>query len=193
MQLLFSVPLLALLPAHLLLPESARWLLANGRAEEASSIVRRIAETNGRSLAPDWSLVPPAPSQVRIFWLIELKTKQLLQATGARPPPSFLQLFTHPNLRRKTLICYYLWFSTALIYYGLTLNSNTLGTELFTTFSIGKLLEFPSITLVIFLLLRAGRRVTLLGFYTLGGLALLLTTIVCGVWPVLGPPVIVPH
>jgi len=169
LQLLFSVPLLALLPAHLLLPESARWLLANGRAEEASNIVRRIAETNGRSLAPDWSLVPPAPSQ----------------ATGARPPPSFLQLFTHPNLRRKTLICYYLWFSTALIYYGLTLNSNTLGTELFTTFSIGKLLEFPSITLVIFLLLRAGRRVTLLGFYTLGGLALLLTTIVCGVWPVL--------
>ena len=43
-----------------------------------------------------------------------------------------------PNLRKKTLICYYLWFSTALIYYGLTLNSNTLGTDLFLTFSIGK-------------------------------------------------------
>ena len=31
-----------------------------------------------------------------------------------------------------------MWFSTATIYYGLTLNSNTLGTDLFTTFSIGK-------------------------------------------------------
>ena len=45
-----------------------------------------------------------------------------------------------PNLRKKTLICYYLWFSTALIYYGLTLNSNTLGTDLFLTFSIGKVM-----------------------------------------------------
>ena len=84
---------------------------------------------------------------------------------GEKSSFTFLQLFVWPNLRKKTLICYYLWFSTAFIYYGLTLNSNTLGTELFTTFSIGKLLEFPSITLVIFLLLKTGRRLTLILFY----------------------------
>ena len=56
-----------------------------------------------------------------------------------------MQLFLWPNLRKKTLICYYLWFSTALIYYGLTLNSNTLGTELFTTFSIGKVTRHVAI------------------------------------------------
>ena len=37
------------------------------------------------------------------------------------------------------------------------------------------MLEFPSITLVIFLLLKAGRRVTMMIFYTLGGLCLTLT------------------
>ena len=63
------------------------------------------------------------------------------------------------------------YFSTALIYYGLTLNSNDLGTELFTTFSIGKSLEFPSITLVIFLLLKTGRRITLILFYGYRGIA----------------------
>ena len=62
-----------------------------------------------------------------------------VRPTGGGPRQhGFVQLFLWPNLRKKTLICYYLWFSTALIYYGLTLNSNTLGTELFTTFSIGK-------------------------------------------------------
>ena len=100
---------------------------------------------------------------------------------------SFFQIFSLPNMCKKTFICYYLWFSTALIYYGLTLNSNTLSTDLFTTFTIGKVgkcqvvtcpqaLEFPSITLVIFLLLKTGRRITLIIFYSLAGVSLILFT-----------------
>ena len=148
LQLLFSLPLIVLLPAYWFLPESSRWLLANGRREEAEEIIKRIAKYNGRTLPPSWQLRPPPPS--------------VSQGRSSLP---FLQLFMWPNLRKKTLICYYLWFSTALIYYGLTLNSNDLGTDLFTTFSIGKSLEFPSITLVIFLLLKTGRRITLILFY----------------------------
>jgi hypothetical protein len=50
----------------------------------------------------------------------------------------FLELFKTPNLRKKTFIVYYLWFTTSLVYYGLTLNSNDFGASLFTYFSIGK-------------------------------------------------------
>ena len=148
LQLLFSLPLVLLISAHWYLPESSRWLLANGRREEAEEIIRQIAEYNGRTLPRTFRLIPPPR-----------------RPAGEKSSFTFFQLFLWPNLRKKTLICYYLWFSTALIYYGLTLNSNTLGTELFTTFSIGKLLEFPSITLVIFLLLKTGRRLTLIMFY----------------------------
>lgn len=66
-----------------------------------------------------------------------LKIVTFLSVEG-KESHGFIELFKWPNLRKKTLICYYLWFSTALIYYGLTLNSNTLGTDLFLTFSIGK-------------------------------------------------------
>ena len=81
---------------------------------------------NGRDLPASFRLKPPATKDT---------------GTGPKQRGSslgFLQLFMWPNLRKKTLILYYMWFSTALIYYGLTLNSNTLGTDLFTTFSIGK-------------------------------------------------------
>lgn len=111
-------------------------------------MIRSIAKVNGKQLPSSFRLTPP------------VKSTKVDQSS-----PGFFQLFLWPNLRKKTLICYYLWFSTALIYYGLTLNSNTLGTELFTTFSIGKLLEFPSITIVIILLLKTGRRITLILFY----------------------------
>ena len=86
----------------------------------------------------DWSR-PRRPSREVSLWFSSKKTwtfEPLLAETKERH--GFIQLFMWPNLRKKTLICYYLWFSTALIYYGLTLNSNTLGTDLFLTFSIGK-------------------------------------------------------
>ena len=50
----------------------------------------------------------------------------------------FLELFKSPNLRKKTVITYYLWFATSLVYYGLTLNSNSDGASLFVYFSVGK-------------------------------------------------------
>jgi len=161
LQLLFSVPLIVLVGAFWYLPESARWLLANGRVEEAEKIVREIALVNGKDLPASFRLKPPTTK--------DTGPKQRGSSLG------FLQLFMWPNMRKKTLICYYMWFSTALIYYGLTLNSNSLGTDLFTTFCIGKLLEFPSITLVICLLLKTGRRSTMMLFYWLGGISLTLT------------------
>lgn len=160
LQLLFSLPLIVLIGAYWYIPESSRWLLANGRRVEAEEIIRHIASVNGKTLPQTFRLAPP---------------KETAKRTEGREHHGFIQLFMWPTLRKKTLICYYLWFSTALIYYGLTLNSNTLGTDLFLTFSIGKLLEFPSITIVIFLLLKTGRRITLILFYSLAGISLCLT------------------
>ena len=52
----------------------------------------------------------------------------------------FTELFKTPNLRKKTLIIYYMWFSTSMVYYGLTLNSNSQETQysLFINYSLGK-------------------------------------------------------
>ena len=39
---------------------------------------------------------------------------------------TFLDLFKTPNLRKNTLIQYFNWFTTTFVYYGLTLNADTL-------------------------------------------------------------------
>ena len=54
----------------------------------------------------------------------------------------------NPNIHRLKILKSQLLvklecFSTALIYYGLTLNSNTLSTDLFTTFTIGETKLIP--------------------------------------------------
>ena len=98
-----------------------RWLLAQGRTEEAKSILRKIADFNKKSLDVNFQLSPP-PKQ---------------GSGGGRGILGFLELFKTPNLRMKTLIIYYLWFSTSMVYYGLTLNSNNVG-NYFVTYSVGK-------------------------------------------------------
>jgi len=159
LQLIFSLPCLVLLIAHLYIPESPRWLLSKGRKQEAEEQCRMIARANGRELDESFELV----------------VKQCEKTKHNNTLATFFQLFRSRNLRLKTLICYYTWFATALVYYGLTLNSNGLGASVFVYMSIGKLLEFPAITIVIFLLLHSGRRITLIIFYSICGISLILT------------------
>ena len=101
-----------------------RWLLAQGRLEEAENIVRKIAKYNGNPLPSDFHLTTP-PSD-----------DQQAKTTGGIF--TFLNLFKTPNMRMKTLIIYYCWFTTAMIYYGLTLNSNNVGGSLFQIYCFGK-------------------------------------------------------
>eukprot|EP00088_Acartia_fossae_P014886 TRINITY_DN18038_c0_g1_i1.p1 TRINITY_DN18038_c0_g1~~TRINITY_DN18038_c0_g1_i1.p1 ORF type:complete len:399 (-),score=52.45 TRINITY_DN18038_c0_g1_i1:31-1227(-) len=162
LQLIFSLPCILLVAAYFYFPESARWLLANGKKEEAEKLCKEIARENGCELGDNFKLV------------VKHKGKNQ-EGTGYL---GFLQLFKYPHLRLKTIISYYLWFSTALIYYGLTLNSNNLGASLFVYQAVGKALEFPGITLVIFMLLKTGRRLTLMIYYTFGGICLILTMFV---------------
>eukprot|EP00069_Balaena_mysticetus_P009643 bmy_20316T0 len=79
------------------LPETARWLLTRGRVEEAKQPIQRVASVNKRKLSPEL----------------------LSQKTG--PTGNALDLFRHPQLRKVTLILFYVWFVDSLEYFGLGL------------------------------------------------------------------------
>ena len=134
-QLIFSVPLVLLYSAYWVFPESSRWLLANGRVEEAEDIVREIARCGmfwNKCLIISIRFLNVSQGQMVEFYRPSGDSCRLLRAAAAKvstlkksrridifdnnffaeggSATSFFRLFTLPNMRRKTFICYYLWF-----------------------------------------------------------------------------------
>ena len=76
-------------------PESPRYLLINGRADEARAVLQNVARTNGKNLE-----------------IGELRAEQV----GAKPG---LGAIWQPTLLRKTLMLLLMWFVLSLGYYGI--------------------------------------------------------------------------
>ncbi|XP_007934404.1 solute carrier family 22 member 7 [Orycteropus afer afer] len=152
-------------------PESARWLLTQGRVEEAHRYLLRCARLNGQPVRED-DLSQEALSKV---------------AAGERvlQRPSYLDLFRTPRLRHISLCCMVVWFGVNFSYYGLSLNVSGLGLNLYQTQLLFGVVELPSKLLVYLSVRRLGRRLTQAGMLLGAALALGLRTLVTsemGLW-----------
>ncbi|XP_014692897.3 solute carrier family 22 member 7 isoform X2 [Equus asinus] len=154
-------------------PESARWLLTQGRVAEAHVYLVRCARLNGRPLSED-GLSQEALSKV---------------AAGERGVrrPSYLDLFRTPRLRYISLCCMVMWFGVNFSYYGLSLDVSGLGLNVYHTQLLFGVVELPAKLLVYVLVRHVGRRLTqagmLLGSALALGLGLLVSSEV-GSWGV---------
>uniref|UniRef100_A0A1A8H2S3 Major facilitator superfamily (MFS) profile domain-containing protein n=1 Tax=Nothobranchius korthausae TaxID=1143690 RepID=A0A1A8H2S3_9TELE len=155
LQLAISAPGFLLIFYIWVLPQSARWLLASDRREEAVALLRKAALVNGRVL-------PPA---------FQVEKWEMLG--GAKRNHSVLDLVQTPQMRKRSVILFYIWFVNVLVYYGLSLGVSRLGTNLYLTQFVFGLVEIPARTLVLFVL-PLSRRLSQSGFLAVGGLACLL-------------------
>ncbi|KAF1381386.1 hypothetical protein PFLUV_G00153400 [Perca fluviatilis] len=155
LQLAISAPGFLLIFYIWVLPQSARWLLANDRMEEAIALLRKAALVNGRVL-------PPA---------VQVEKCQILD--GGKRSYSAMDLVRTPQMRKRTIILFYIWFVNVLVYYGLSLGVSKLGTNLYLTQFVFGLIEIPARSLVL-LVLPFSRRLSQSGFLAVGGLACLL-------------------
>ncbi|XP_041867323.1 solute carrier family 22 member 13 isoform X2 [Melanotaenia boesemani] len=155
LQLAISAPGFLLIFYIRVLPQSARWLLANDRREEAIALLRKAALVNGRVL-------PPA---------VQVEKWEILG--GAQRSHSAVDLVRTPQMRKRTIILFYIWFVNVLVYYGLSLGVSRLGTDLYLTQFVFGLVEIPARSLVL-LVLPFSRRLTQSGFLAVGGIACLL-------------------
>ncbi|XP_034561799.1 LOW QUALITY PROTEIN: solute carrier family 22 member 13-like [Notolabrus celidotus] len=106
------------------LPESARWLITQGKKEEAIKEVRRAAKVNGRKVPED------------------LLHKMEVEDTAKKG--TMLDIFRLSYLRKRALIMSYVWFGTSLMYYGLSLNVGNFGLDIYLTQFIFGLVELPA-------------------------------------------------
>ncbi|XP_057607809.1 solute carrier family 22 member 7 isoform X1 [Chionomys nivalis] len=127
-------------------PESARWLLTQGRVEEARTYLFRCAKLNGQPVSED-SLSQEVLNKV-------VTVERVLRR------PSYLDLFRTPQLLRISLCCMMVWFGVNFAYYGLILDVSELGLNVYQTQLLLGAMELPSKTMVYFLVRHVGRRLT---------------------------------
>ena len=98
---------------HLLrfvIPESPRWLLCKGRTAEVATIIRKVCEVNKRECPPNLEkLLKPPPSN------------------DDQTDDGCISLFGNSYLRLITICFWCIWFTINLVYYGLILNMNSFG------------------------------------------------------------------
>ncbi|XP_036625269.1 solute carrier family 22 member 7 isoform X3 [Trichosurus vulpecula] len=130
-------------------PESARWLMTQGRIKEAQSYLFRCAALNGRPQARE-------KLSIEALSLVAEREKTVRR-------PSYLDLFRTPRLRHISLCCMVVWFGVNFSYYGLSLDLSGLGLNLYQTQLMFGAVEVPSKMIVYLLVRYVGRRFTLVG------------------------------
>ncbi|KAM7378868.1 hypothetical protein PAMP_004462 [Pampus punctatissimus] len=137
------------------IPESARWLLGQGRIEEGNKLIRKVAAINKQKI-PD---------------------NLLDKVTDERPIESggIKALFASAVLIKYLFIISFVWFSLNLGYFSLVLNVGKFGLNIFLVQFLFGITEIPAHLLCIWVLELVGRKITLISTLVTAGVFCLLT------------------
>ncbi|XP_062976772.1 organic cation/carnitine transporter 2-like [Elgaria multicarinata webbii] len=157
-----TLPGLLYIPLWWFIPESPRWLLSQGRIQEAEDIVQRAAAKN--------HVTAPAV----IFDPIELQElKSHIQKSY-----SILDIVRTQNIRSVTIMCVILWMVISIGYFGLSLDTPNLHGNIYVNCFLSAVIEVPAYTMSWLLLQYLPRRYSMAGVLFLGGCVLLFIQLV---------------
>ncbi|XP_044226002.1 solute carrier family 22 member 5-like isoform X2 [Thunnus albacares] len=130
--LLLAIALSGLLyiPLWWFIPESPRWLLSQGKVEQAEAILRNAAKQN-KVEAPKVIFECCGDDEKKSLY----KKEKLHTA---------FDLLRTSNIRTTTLILCLVWFTLSTGYYGLSLNTSKLGADAYISCFISAAVEVPA-------------------------------------------------
>ncbi|XP_063784262.1 organic cation/carnitine transporter 2-like isoform X2 [Pseudophryne corroboree] len=157
-----TVPGLFCIPLWWIIPESPRWLLSQGRVNEAEDIIRRAAKKNGIT-APEI-----------IFSVSELEDLK----RQSHKTYTFYDLLRTRNIRIITFLSILLWMVISVGYFGLSLNTPNLHGDPYVNCFLSAIIEVPAYIIAWVLLRKFARRYSTASTLFLGGVVLLFIQLV---------------
>ncbi|XP_057215657.1 solute carrier family 22 member 4-like isoform X1 [Triplophysa rosa] len=154
--LALTIPGFFYIPLWWFIPESPRWLLSQGRVEEADEILRKAAKMNGVK-APD----------------VIFPQLQSVEKTGRLQTYSLCDLVKSTNIRCITLLLCLVWSSVSIGYCALSLNTSNLHGNIYLNCFLSAVVEVPALILAWLMFRCWSRRLCLSTTLSLGGLVLL--------------------
>ncbi|XP_060914980.1 solute carrier family 22 member 7-like [Labrus mixtus] len=140
------------------MPESARWLIANGKLEQAQKYLKKCAQMNKREDSTD---------------TLKTETLSTIVVTEKRDRTySYLDLIRTPKMRRLAFSTGTLWFCVANAFYGISFNITGFGLNIYLTQFTYALVELPAKVSLYYLLDKIGRRRTEVGSLFLAAVCL---------------------
>ncbi|XP_047493760.1 organic cation transporter protein-like [Penaeus chinensis] len=171
LQLTVSLPCLLFLPALFFLDESPRWLAVEGRQEKALRILKKAAKMNRVEIQSDekiLSILKDDQKEVQekaTHGNYKDKVKEYFEVA--------VILFRTPRLRIITIVMYFDYLVTGLVYFGLSLSGGNFSTNPFLYMALMGLMEVPGNTFVIPIITRFARKTLNIFFFVISGAALL--------------------
>jgi len=185
LQLAISIPCVLLGIFYWTIPESPRWLVAEGRLDEALAILKNGAKTNNKQLPPDDELMEMLTAIAADDEDAQKEEKVEVELSASQ---KFLSVFEEifvlvktPEMRKRTLNIFFSWLIVAMVYYGLSLNSKNLGGDRYVNGFLSGFVEVPAVVVIIPLLAKLGRVKCYSGTFIAGGICCCLVALVTSV------------
>ncbi|XP_052099420.1 solute carrier family 22 member 5-like [Mytilus californianus] len=151
-----------------IIDESLRWLIANKRADEAKTLVRKIAKFNKIDLN---DILPLLQHDGKIVPF------PIHQNPKEEKRENILTIARHKILLKTSFIMAFTWMTNAMTYFGLTLNSAQLAGNRFLNLFLYQVVEIFAMLTFLLIINRLKRRHVSMLFHGIAGVSLVISAL----------------
>ncbi|CAH2241429.1 organic cation transporter protein-like [Pararge aegeria] len=142
-----------------IMSESVRWYLSKGQFKNAEDFLKNVARTNKRQLS-DQSLQALKHSAEA-----EKIRADAEKVTKAKEPWLIILVFRNKAILRRCCISPVWWFTSALVYYGMSINAVNISGNRYVNYMAVAAADIPGYWIAVVLMTRIGRKPVLIGAY----------------------------